>query len=99
MKPKYRTIPLAVLLSVAAGPGFADPLECQGTIISPGDNVAQLLQVCGEPTSRDGIKWIYDRPGDLPVLVTVGNDEGVIMAIGDVNPALDSASEPLGDHP
>lgn len=87
-----------VSLALAANAGHADPLECQGTIISPGDMAAQLLKACGAPSSRDGIRWIYDRAGDLPVLVTVG-DDGVIMSIGDVDPALDSPSEPLGDHP
>lgn len=98
MNTRYAQIAAVVLLALAANPGSAEPLECQGTIVSPGDIAAKLLKLCGEPSSRDGIRWIYDRPGDLPVLVTVG-DDGVIMSIGDVNPAVDSPSEPLGDHP
>lgn len=90
---------VALLLWAAGGAVPADTLECQGTIISPGDTAARLLKVCGEPASRDGIRWIYQQPGDLPVLVTVGTDDGVIMSIGDVDPALDSPAEPLGAHP
>jgi len=87
----------AVLISAAPLASFAGSLECQGNIISAGVTEAQLLEACGEPTSRDGANWQYDIPGSLPMVVTFGN--GVAMFIREAGETgLDSAS-PLGDPP
>lgn len=85
-------------VSMWAGPQLAQAgsLECQGTIISQGDSAEQLLQACGEPTSRQGTDWRYEIPGSLPQVVTVG--EGVVMFIRDADQVQDSPASPLGDH-
>ena len=72
-------------------------LECQGNFISAGVTEAQLLEACGNPTSRNGADSIYKIPGSLPVVVTFGN--GVVMFIRDAGDGLDSPASPLGDHP
>lgn len=96
MKLQFHPI-LYVCLAVAPLSVLADSLECQGNFISPGVTEAELLQACGEPTSRDGDKWIYKRPGDLPMVVTFGID-GVVNFITDATD-LDSPASPLGDSP
>lgn len=75
--------------------GHADDLECQGTIISQGDTVQHLLEACGDPKSRNDSDWLYEVPGSLPVVVTVG--DGVVMFIRSADEGPDSPS-PLGDH-
>ena len=84
-------------ISSASLVAHAGSLECQGDIISPGITEAQLLQACGEPTSRDGANWRYEMPGSLPMVVTFGN--GVAMFIRDADDELDSSASPLGDPP
>ena len=76
---------------------YGGSLECHGTIVSPGDTEKQLVETCGNPTSRNGADWTYAVAGSQPVLVTLGN--GVVMFIRDVDEASESAESPLGDHP
>jgi len=98
MNPVLRSLLVAGVISAAPLVGYAGSLECQGNIISPGVTEEQLLEACGEPTSRDGADWRYDIPGSLPMVVTFGN--GVAMFIRDVNDdSLDSSASPLGDPP
>ena len=87
---------LSVCLTAATPAVLAGSLECQGNIISPGVTEAQLLEACGEPTSRNGADLIYKMPGDFPMVVTLGN--GVVMFIRDATD-LDSPASPLGDTP
>jgi hypothetical protein len=88
---------LSVCLAAIAPAVLAGSLECQGNIISPGVTRAELVAACGEPTSRDGEKWIYKMPGDFPMVVTFGID-GVVNFIEDATD-LDSPESPLGDSP
>lgn len=97
MNTNYRSILVAVLVSVVPLVTYARSLECHGNIISPGDTEQQLLEVCGEPTSRDGANWIYEIPGSIPAMVTLGN--GVVMFIGDADEEKASTTHPLGDRP
>lgn len=96
MKLKYYSI-LSVALVTAVPVAQAGSLECQGNFISPGITGAELLQACGEPTSRNGAEWIYKMPGDIPMVVTFGID-GVVKFIRDATD-LDSPAAPLGDAP
>ena len=92
-----RSIMTAILISAAPLVSYAGSLECQGDIISTGVTEAQLLEACGEPTSRNGANWTYDMPGSLPMVVTFGN--GVAMFIREADDELDSSASPLGDPP
>ena len=93
-----RSILAAIFISAAPLVSFAGSLECQGNIISTGVTEAQLLEACGEPTSRNGANWTYDMRGSLPMVVTFGN--GVAMFIRDAeDDGLDSSASPLGDPP
>ena len=97
MKLKFHPVLSAVLVAAVPLTASAGSLECQGNIISPGITAAELLQACGEPTSRNGAEWIYKMPGDFPMVVTFGND-GVVTFIRDATD-LDSPAAPLGDVP
>ena len=52
MNLKCRSIFAAMLILAAPLVTYAGSLECHGNIISPGVTVAQLLEACGNPTSR-----------------------------------------------
>jgi len=93
---KYGLILAASVFSAASLVAHAGSLECQGNIISPGITEAQLLEACGDPTSRNGADWIYKTPGSIPMVVTLGN--GVVMFIRDADNETVPAS-PLGDTP
>ena len=97
MNTNYRSILAAILISAAPLVTYAGSLECHGNIISQGDTEQQLLDTCGNPTSRDGTDWLYEMPGSLPVVVTTGN--GVVMFIRDADEVKASSTNPLGDRP
>ncbi len=68
---------LIVLLAggLAMQQASADSLPCGADLIDVGANVYDLLQKCGEPSTRDGDQWIYDRgPGELKMIVRVSAD-------------------------
>jgi len=96
MNLRYGLFLVGITLSGAPMVTHARTLECQGTIVSEGDTEQQLLDACGEPTSRQGANWQYDIPGSLPVVVTLGN--GVVMFIRDAD-EVDPSASPLGDSP
>ena len=95
MNHKHWSMMLLLLMPVMS-PVHAVSLECNGNIVSTGITEEQLLNSCGEPTSRNGANWIYHTPGSIPIMVTFGN--GVVMFIRDVE-SEDSPTSPLGDHP
>jgi hypothetical protein len=97
MNTTGHTILAALMISLAPLVSHATSLECKGDFISAGITEAQLLQACGDPTSRNGADWVYKRPGSIPVVVTLGN--GVVMFIRDADGELDAPASPLGDHP
>ena len=58
----------------------ADSLRCGTDLVDVGDSEYDLLDKCGEPSAREGNKWVYDRgPDTLTMIVRVG--EGVIQSI------------------
>lgn len=96
MNLRYSLALAVVSLWAAPIVTHARTLECQGTIVSEGDSEQRLLDACGDPISREGSNWIYDSPGSLSVVVTLGN--GVIMFIRDAD-EVDPSGSPLGDSP
>jgi len=96
MNVKNRLILVAGVILTAPFVSHAGSLECQGNIISPGATEQELLDACGEPTSRNGANWVYHVPGSIPVIVTFGN--GVATFIRDVE-SEDSPASPHGDNP
>jgi hypothetical protein len=72
-----------MLLLTAASSAIADSMECNGNLVSSGDNQASVLQNCGEPTSRNGDQWTYQLDDSLSKIVTFGG--GVVLTITDGN--------------
>lgn len=50
---------LLILVSVMSSSVHAVSLECNGNIVSVGISEEQLLDACGEPTSRNGANWVF----------------------------------------
>ena len=96
MNLKCWSMMVLILVSVMSSSVYAVSLECNGNIVSTGITEEQLLNACGEPTSRNGANWVYRKPGSIPILVTFGN--GVVIFIRDVE-SEDFPASPLGDHP
>jgi hypothetical protein len=97
MNPNYRSILVAISISATPLVTCAESLECHGDIVSQGDTEEQLLEACGNPTSRDGADWLYEMPGSIPVMVTIGN--GLVMFIRDADEAKASTTHLYRDHP
>ena len=77
------TIISIMLALTAATSASADSMECNGNLVSSGDNQAMVLKNCGEPTSRDGDQWTYQQDESLSKIVTFGG--GVVLTITDGN--------------
>jgi hypothetical protein len=60
----------ALLLGFAA-PAFAQPMQCGTRIINPGDNMATVLEACGQPQAAR--HWVQVIPGG-------DDDEGMMDA-------------------
>ena len=93
MNPNFLSILIAAFISSAPFVTQAGSLRCHGHIIDPGITEQQLLDACGNPTSREGADWLYETEGSVPVVVTIGN--GVVMFIRD----LDESDAAFGGHP
>jgi hypothetical protein len=63
MNFKCGAMMLLILVSVMSPSAYAASLECNGNIISAGITEEELLDACGEPTSRNGANWVYHRAG------------------------------------
>lgn len=89
---------LAIILAFSTlSVAQADPMYCGDNIISQGDSQADLLKACGEPASRNGSRWIYDREGSLPMIVTLAN--GMILFIEAGQEDGFGQTSPVGDRP
>ena len=97
MSPKRYSILAALLLAAAPVLGYASSMRCDGTVISQGDTEQQLLETCGGPTAVEGSEWLYELPGELPTVVTVG--QGAVMFIRGLDESDAFTDHPTGDQP
>ncbi|WP_090196296.1 DUF2845 domain-containing protein [Pseudomonas pohangensis] len=72
MKALHFLLPLAALL--AATPSFAEDgtdtdLRCGTNLVETGAAKADVLSWCGEPTSKEGEQWVYNRGDTQPTIV------------------------------
>jgi hypothetical protein len=93
MNPYCQSILTASLIFSAPFVTHADSLRCNGDIIDAGVTEQELLDTCGNPTSREGADWLYEIEGSSPMVVTIGN--GVVMFIR----GLDESDAAFGVHP
>ena len=97
MNLNYHSILAAILILAVPFVSYAGSLRCGGKLISPGDTEQQLLDACGAPTSRKGAEWLYEKPGSVPVVVTVGR--GVVSFIRIKAESGAFSEHPFGDRP
>ena len=97
MNQNYRSILAAILISSAPNVTYAESLRCHGDIISRGDTEQQLLDACGNPISRKGADLLYEMPGSLPVVVTIGGR--VVTFIRNREESDAFTKHPSGDRP
>ena len=76
---------IAVTLLLAGG-AQAGSIDCGGTIINDGQLdgqfTSEILAACGEPTSREGNDWLYDRSDDgQGIYVLHFDDSGQLQSI------------------
>jgi len=74
---KIKTLAAAVAIFCATIPALAQEMRC-GNLLVAGDQVQpllkeQVLEECGEPTSKDYNRWFYQAQGKI--LVFNDNDE------------------------
>ena len=74
---KIRALFLAAATCAMATPTLAQEMRCGERLIS-GDEIQpllkiQVLEICGEPTSKDFDRWYYQA--QQKILVFNGNDE------------------------
>ena len=72
-----RMLAMAAAISSLAVPALAQEMRCGNRLIS-GDQIhplmkEQVLEICGEPTSKDYNRWYYQQQGKI--LVFNDNDE------------------------
>ena len=64
---------------------LADSMRCGTHLLStggrPGPGKYEVLKKCGEPTTRSGDTWIYDKPGGKKYVV-VFDAAGYLARIG-----------------
>jgi hypothetical protein len=75
-----RTLLMLSLGMLAMSQARSDSLRCETELVDVGDEVYDLLKKCGEPSAKEGDKWIYDQgPGELRMIVRVA--DGVVQSI------------------
>jgi hypothetical protein len=72
-----RMLAMAAAISSLSVPALSQDMRCGNRLIS-GDQInpllkEQVLQICGEPTSKDSDRWFYQEQGKI--LVFNGNGE------------------------
>ena len=93
MKKPFRSILAFVLVSALSVSAYADSMKCKGKIIKRGMTEATLLKYCGSPTSVEGNDWLYEKPGSIPLVVTI--NRGVVAFIR----SLEESDAGFGNHP
>ena len=73
----FKKIGLITAALAISGGAFAQEMRCGEKLIS-GDQIdplikTQVLEICGEPTTRDYDRWYYQEQGKI--LVFNGNEE------------------------
>lgn len=74
-----------ILLAFCAANVGADPVvRCGNVLLQSGVGTSQYLvaQKCGEPTFRDGNRWIYDR-GESFITILVFKENGELTFVED----------------
>ena len=72
-KLKWIVAPVILLSILLMETALADSMRCGSHIVSSGGlhgpGKYEVLKKCGEPTTRSGNTWIYDKPGGVRYVV------------------------------
>jgi hypothetical protein len=89
MKSMHRIILLCAALSVPYGSlsgadalsdDSSDTMTCGSNFIAVGSTMDTVLQLCGEPSFREGNRWTYSNvPGSFVYMLTFGG--GNVLSI------------------
>ena len=78
---------ILALILWAPGPvlaGEVDVIQCGTHLIHVGDQEYDVLRECGEPTHREGDRWIYDKgPTEFPRVIQMDGGEVTYMEVLD----------------
>ena len=83
---KIHHLTVATFAALLAGTAQAGTMTCGDAIITDdqpdGQLTQQILAQCGEPTSKDGDNWLYDRADvGQGIYVLHFNDSGQLESI------------------
>ena len=56
---RLRTSLLVTPFLLWSATALADSMTCGSQVVSEGDSVSSLLEHCGEPDQREGVRWYY----------------------------------------
>ena len=81
----FRVLAFSMAAAIVAAPSLAQEMRCGNHLIA-GDQIhpllkEQVLEKCGEPTSKDYNRWFYQQQGKILVF----NDNGELDHIQDAN--------------
>ena len=72
-KLKWIVAPVILLSILLMETALADSMRCGSHIVSSGGlhgpGKYEVLKKCGEPTTRSGNTWIYEKPGGARYVV------------------------------
>lgn len=72
-KLKWIVAPVILLSILLMETALADSMRCGSHIVSSGGlhgpGKYEVLKKCGEPTTRSGNTWIYEKPGGTRYVV------------------------------
>lgn len=72
-KPELIVASIFLLSTLMLEPAFADSTRCGRHIISSGQKTGpdkyEVLKKCGEPTTRAGNTWIYEKPRGVTIVM------------------------------
>lgn len=78
-----KTVVIMAMIALSSAAWASETATCGGHIISNGDPKVTVLEHCGEPTDREGDRWVYDR-GPEKFLLIIHFDADQVSLIEEV---------------
>jgi hypothetical protein len=78
---KFSAIIFVACLLASGAASADDSFSCGSHIVSVGDNRDTVLEHCGQPTTRDGATWTYDRGSEQFDVIVHFNADGAVSRI------------------
>jgi hypothetical protein len=78
-----RFLSLIALLSLSTSTFASGGFRCGSHLIDAGDSREDVLEHCGEPTTRSGYTWIYERGESQFAILVHFEPDGTVNRIED----------------